>query len=131
MAKISQGGSIPVENPVFDRIVGIGSLVASSGQRIDNLSLPVVLDQVLEIFAISWSRVRDVVIREPTLKLSLVPFVVCCRRSIGALVFRAAIDLPALLNHVLAVAVEAKPATRNWINLMMRRACFLLSCLEM
>lgn len=41
-----------------------------------NLVLPVIFDQVLQILTISRCRVGDVVIREPSLKFGLVPFVV-------------------------------------------------------
>jgi len=43
-----------------------------------NLAVPIRLDQVLEIFAVCGGRIGDVVVREPTLKLRLVPFVVYC-----------------------------------------------------
>ena len=48
-----------------------------------NVVLPVVLDEVLKVFTIRRRRIRDVVIREPSLQLSLVPFVVCCTGSVS------------------------------------------------
>ena len=48
-----------------------------------NVIFPVVLDEVLKIFAIRRCRIRDVVVREPSLELSLVPFVVCCTGSVS------------------------------------------------
>jgi len=48
---------------------------------LDDIILPVLLDQVLKVFAVGGSWVWDVVVREPALKLSLVPFVVCCTAS--------------------------------------------------
>lgn len=56
----------------------VGRGVACLGHGIDHILLPVVLDQGFQIFAISCFRMRDVVVREPSLQLSLVPFVVCC-----------------------------------------------------
>lgn len=44
----------------------------------DSVVLPVLLEQVLEVLAVGGSRVRDVVVRQPALKLCLVPLVVCC-----------------------------------------------------
>ncbi len=46
--------------------------------RRSNFRLPVVLYQIFEVLAICWSRVRDVVIGKPTLKLSLVPLIISC-----------------------------------------------------
>lgn len=41
-----------------------------------NLGLPVVLNEVLKILSICGSRVRDIVVRQPSLELGFVPFVV-------------------------------------------------------
>ena len=68
--------ALPVKDPVLDGIVGVGGLVASGAERIDNTALPVVLHQVFEVFTVCWCWVRDIMIREPTLELSFVPFVV-------------------------------------------------------
>lgn len=46
--------------------------------RLDDVVLPVVLDQVLQVLAVRSSWVRDVVVGQPALQLGLVPFVVCC-----------------------------------------------------
>ena len=45
--------------------------------RLGNVILPVLLHEVLQVLAVGRRRVRDVVVGEPTLKLSLVPLVVC------------------------------------------------------
>jgi hypothetical protein len=42
--------------------------------------LPVVLDKILEVLAVCWCRVRDVVVRQPSLKFGFVPFVINCRK---------------------------------------------------
>ena len=52
-------------------LIGIPVIV-----RRRNLGLPVVLDEVLKILSICGSRVWDIVVRQPSLKLGLVPFVV-------------------------------------------------------
>ena len=107
---------IPVEDPALDITVAVGCLVASCGSWVDDLGLPVVLHKILEIFAISWSWIWDVMVRQPALKLGLMPLIVgylsvsfesSCQRS-G--------NLPALLNQVLAVAVDARPRTRRFVN---------------
>ena len=43
-----------------------------------DIVLPVLLDQVLQIFTVGCGRERNVVVRQPSLKLGLVPFVVSC-----------------------------------------------------
>lgn len=48
-----------------------------------NLVFPVGLDKVDEVFTISGSGEWDVVVRQPSLKLSLVPLVVCYRRGVS------------------------------------------------
>ena len=53
------------------QLLGIPALV-----RTDGVVLPVLLDQILQILAICWSRVGDVVVGEPSLELSLVPLVI-------------------------------------------------------
>lgn len=55
-----------------------GELVHVPGVvRLDDVVLPVVLDQVFQVLAVGGSWVRDVVVRQPALQLSLVPFVIC------------------------------------------------------
>lgn len=44
---------------------------------LDHVVVPVLLHKVLKILAVRSSWVWNVVIREPTLELSLVPFVIC------------------------------------------------------
>ncbi len=72
----------PIKNPVFDAVVGFRSRLGGALERSLDLGLPVALDEILEILAIGWSRVWDVVIREPTLKFGFVPFVVGCYKSV-------------------------------------------------
>jgi hypothetical protein len=54
-------------------LLGIPRVVGS-----DNVVVPVLLDQLFEIFAIRGGRIWDVVIGEPSLELSFVPFIVGC-----------------------------------------------------
>lgn len=42
-----------------------------------NIVLPVLLNQILQVLAVCRCWVWDVVVREPTLELSLVPLVIC------------------------------------------------------
>lgn len=56
--------------------VSLQLLVVPVLVRRDGIGIPVLLDQVLEILAVGRGGVGDVVIREPSLQLSLVPFVV-------------------------------------------------------
>lgn len=46
--------------------------------RSDGIAVPVALDQLLEVLAVSRCGVRNIVVREPALKLRLVPFIVGC-----------------------------------------------------
>lgn len=48
---------------------------------LDSVVLPVVLDKVLEVLAVRGCWVWNVVIRQPSLELGLVPLVVCCTAS--------------------------------------------------
>jgi hypothetical protein len=41
-----------------------------------DLRVPVLFDKIFKIFSVCWSRVRDIVIRKPSFKLRLMPFVV-------------------------------------------------------
>lgn len=45
-----------------------------------DFGLPVVLDKILEVLAVCWCRVWDVVVRQPSLKFGFVPFVKNCRK---------------------------------------------------
>jgi hypothetical protein len=47
-----------------------------------NVVIPVVLYEVLKIFAVRGSGVRDAMVREPAFELGLVPFVVRCAMSV-------------------------------------------------
>jgi hypothetical protein len=71
---VENGG--PIENPVFDAIEGLRGRICALFEGSLNLGLPVALDQVFKVLTISWSGVGNVMVREPTLKLGLVPFVV-------------------------------------------------------
>lgn len=68
--------SLPVEDPVFDAAVVVGCLVASCRYRLNHFGLPVLLDEVFQVFPISGAGIRYIVVGEPTLELGLVPFVV-------------------------------------------------------
>lgn len=100
----------------------VGGLVARSGQRIDNLSLPVVLDQNLKILAISRAWVGDVVVGEPAFELSLMPLVVSCCWSQSCFIRNLRDFLPVLPNQELAVAVVAKAVMRRLVNLILKIA---------
>jgi len=50
-----------------------------------DLLIPVLLDQALQVLAISRRRVGNVVVRQPALELSLVPFVVSYKLSVSSL----------------------------------------------
>lgn len=45
--------------------------------RLGDVVLPVLLHEVLQVLAVGWSRVGDIVVRQPALELSLMPLVVC------------------------------------------------------
>lgn len=55
-----------IKYPGLDAFIVIINLLASVGYGVDNLLLPVVLDQVLEVFSISWGRIWNIVIRQPS-----------------------------------------------------------------
>lgn len=44
-----------------------------------DVGLPILLHQLLEVFAIGWGGIRDIVVGKPALELILVPFVVSWR----------------------------------------------------
>lgn len=83
-------------------------LLASSRDRVDHISLPVILDQTLKVFAVSCLRVWDIVVREPSLKLGLVPFVVRCVKSVFAeAAVESNVHVPGLLpSQLLATATS-------------------------
>lgn len=58
------------------RQVVLQTLRVPGAVGLDDVVLPVVLDQVLEVLAVGGRGVGDVVVREPALQLRLVPFVV-------------------------------------------------------
>ena len=68
--------SIPVEDPVLDTTVVIAGFIPRRGGRVNHFGLPVLFDKILQVFAIRRSRIWDVMVGEPALELSLVPFVV-------------------------------------------------------
>lgn len=51
------------------------------GVGLDDVILPVLLNKVGQVLAVGGSRVGDVVVGEPALKLSLMPLVVSCAAS--------------------------------------------------
>lgn len=66
----------------------LGGIPAVVG--LDNIVVPVLLNDALQVLAVSWSRVRDVVVSEPALQLRLMPLVVdysvgSCQRQCMAL----------------------------------------------
>lgn len=65
----------------------IVDLLASSSDRVDHIGLPVVLDQVLEVLTVGCLWMWDIVVSEPSLKLSLMPLVVSCFMSVIARIF--------------------------------------------
>ena len=65
-----------LRSEVVLKLVGIPLVV-----RLRDVVLPVVLNKVLEVFAVSRCWIRNVMIREPSLKLGFVPLVVCCTAS--------------------------------------------------
>ena len=50
-----------------------------------NVVLPVLVDQIDQVLAISWGRVWDVVVRQPSLKLGLMPLVVSWKGCVSSL----------------------------------------------
>lgn len=46
--------------------------------RLYNIVIPVLRDEILQILAVSWGWIWDVLVRQPSLKLRLVPLVVDC-----------------------------------------------------
>lgn len=75
----------------------------------DDVVIPVVLDELLEILAVGGSGVGDVVVGEPALELRLVPLVVSCRFGVSLVITRSRdvdvnVYLPALENQELATA---------------------------
>lgn len=71
------GWFLRVKDPVLDISIVVCRAVTCLAHWIDHILLPVVLDERLQILSISSLGMRDVVVREPPLKLGLVPFVVC------------------------------------------------------
>ncbi len=76
VALFTFGSLLPVENPIFDTAVVVTGLVACGVGSVDHFGLPVLFDQVLEILPICWRGIGNIMIGEPALELSLVPFVV-------------------------------------------------------
>ena len=66
----------PVKDPVSNIAIVVRSLLAGRGDWVDDSSLPIVFDQILKISSVCWSGIRNVVIGEPALKFSFMPFVV-------------------------------------------------------
>lgn len=86
-------GSVPVGldalNQTFDGLVGTCLGILASGDKesaklrgapfavgLDNVVVPIFLDEGLNVFSVRRLGVRDAVVREPPLELSLMPFVV-------------------------------------------------------
>jgi hypothetical protein len=109
--------------------------------RGDSIAVPVLLDQVLEILAVGRGRVWDVVVRQPTLELSLMPLVVswklfvspafsmtgmdpagCLAVGEGSLVAESVFlqcNIPALLNQLLPMTEVARARVVRLLNNLM------------
>lgn len=110
----------------LDALVGEPGLEVLGGPRVvglDDVVVPVGLDELLEILPIGGSRVGDVVVRQPALELRLVPLVVSWRggqlsAAMGGKGQR--IDVPALENQLLATTPWTARAVRTvWRKRMM------------
>ena len=64
---------------VFQVLAQLGCVPAVV--RGNDVVIPILSNEVLQILAISWSGVWDVTVRQPSLEFRLVPFVVCCGRG--------------------------------------------------
>lgn len=53
---------VPVEDPILDTAVAVVGGGASGGQWVNDLLLPVRPDEVLQIFAIGWGWVGNIVV---------------------------------------------------------------------
>lgn len=69
-------GLLTLGSQVAGQLVGVPLAV-----WLGDVVVPVLLHQVLQVLAIGGSRIRDVVVGQPALKLSLVPLVVGCAGS--------------------------------------------------
>jgi hypothetical protein len=67
---------LPVEDPIFDIAIVVISLLAGRDDWVDDFGLPIVFDQILKISSVCWSGIRNVMIGEPALKFSFMPFIV-------------------------------------------------------
>ena len=61
----------------FASEVGLQTVDIPALVRSCNVAVPVVLHKILKIFPVCGCRVRDVMVGQPPLKLSLMPLVVC------------------------------------------------------
>lgn len=77
----------------FSLADGLGSTGLQEGAQVgavpalvggDDIVVPVLLDEILEVLAISRGWVGDVVVREPALKLGLMPFIIDWKTSLSA-----------------------------------------------
>ncbi|KAG9938486.1 hypothetical protein KCV05_g189, partial [Aureobasidium melanogenum] len=95
-------------------LLGVPSVVGLS-----NLVVPVVLDQINEVLAVGRGRVGNIVVREPSLQLGLMPLVL--QQALLILSTTNILHLPALLNQVLAAtdcAPRASTAAVAKLNLI-------------
>jgi len=76
-SRAKRRSGLRVKDPVLDITEMIAGLVSRCYNRVNNMLLPVVFDQILKVFSISGSRVGDFVVGEPALEFSFVPLVVC------------------------------------------------------
>lgn len=71
---------------LLNLLAGRGQVVLKLGSvpvvvRLDDMILPVVLDELGQVLAVGRGRVGDVVVGEPALELGLMPLVVSCSAS--------------------------------------------------
>ena len=88
----------------------------------DGVAVPVALDQLLEVLAVSRCGVGDAVVREPALKLSLVPSIVGCARDACQIVSSGLtrvkwIDIPAL-PQLLPAALATRAKERRALTIL-------------
>jgi len=76
-SRAKRRSGLRVKDPVLDTTEIIAGLVSRCHDRVNNMLLPAVFDQILKIFSISRSRVSNFVVGEPALEFGFVPFVVC------------------------------------------------------
>jgi hypothetical protein len=104
-------GLLALDSQVVGERLGIPARV-----RADNLVVPVVGNRLLERLAVRRARVGNAMVREPALKLRLVPLVVYCMMVLVerhmSREMRRSDYVPVFPNQLLAVAWAARVTTR-------------------